>query len=73
MQRQIDTNNAPRGVKRICTRCSYSDANPQPHIHFSGLRPTLNMDGTWGHGGSLELSREIIKWLLRNGWDIPDE
>jgi RHS repeat-associated protein len=48
MQRQIDKGQAPRGVDRVCTQCSYSDDNLQPHIHFDNVRPTLNMDGTWG-------------------------
>jgi hypothetical protein len=73
MQRQIEKRQAPQGVDRICTRCSYSADNPQPHVHFTNKRPTLNMDGTWGHGGSIGLSNEIIQWLLDNGWGTPDE
>jgi hypothetical protein len=73
MQRQIERGQAPRGVDRICTQCSYSDDNPQPHIHFDNMRPTLNMDGTWGHGGSGSLSNKVIQWLLGNGWGVPDD
>jgi len=32
--------------------------------------PTLNRDGTWGHGGSGSLNRKQTVWLRRACWNV---
>jgi hypothetical protein len=73
MQRQVKTGNAPPGVKRVDTANPGTD-DAQAHIHFNDWRSTLNQDGTWGHGDGSDasLTNKIIKWLVGNGWGVPD-
>ena len=71
MNRAIERGQAPSGVRRV----DPADPNvpgSQDHVHFEGLRGTLNRDGTWGHGGEgTGVSNEISQWLREFGWDLP--
>jgi RHS repeat-associated protein len=74
MQRQVLRGQAPDGIERVDTANPGTD-DAQPHIHFSDWRSTLNQDGTWGHGDGSDanLTRNMINWLLSNGWGVPGE
>ena len=73
MQAQVKKGQAPRGVQRVDP--PHRDIpGQQPHIHFGDKYQSLNIDGTWGHEGGKAiptLTREIIEWLISNGWGIP--
>jgi hypothetical protein len=74
MQQQVRNGQAPRGIDRVDTANPGTD-DAQPHIHFNDWRSTLNQDGTWGHGDGSDanLTGRMIRWLLSNGWGVPDE
>jgi hypothetical protein len=73
MQRQVSRGQAPRGIDRVDTANPGTD-DAQPHIHFNDWRSTLNQDGTWGHGDGSDanLTTKMIRWLIDNGWGVPD-
>jgi RHS repeat-associated protein len=69
MNKEIATGNAPKGIRRA----DQADPNipgSQDHVHFEGQRPTLNRDGTWGHGGPGDLTNRQTDWLKGWGWDV---
>lgn len=45
---------------------------PEPHVHLKHQRAALCWDGTGSHGGIPQLSNAVKKWLLDNGWKVPD-
>jgi RHS repeat-associated protein len=69
MQKQVERGQAPGTVDRVEPARS---GRGQPHIHFTDQRPTLNQDGTWGHGGPGGLSQAERDWISRNGWGLPE-
>jgi hypothetical protein len=66
MNREIRTDRAPDGVKRVDKG---KVSGEQDHVHFRD-GSALNEDGSWKHGGT-ELTRAIEKWLSKWGWNLP--
>jgi RHS repeat-associated protein len=68
LQKQVEKNQAPKSVDRIDRgRGPYE----QDHIHFKDDH-ALNRDGTWKEGGR-SLSNREKEWILKNGWELPEE
>lgn len=72
MQNQVKEGRAPRGISRVDIAHT---PDGQPHIHFGDNYAALNMDGTWHDAGKKipTITNRIKKWLLENGWNLPEE
>ena len=72
MQKQVEKGTAPKGVDRVDK--PHTDTG-QPHIHFGENDRALNMDGTWHDTGKNipKITSAIKKWILKNGWSLPNE
>ncbi len=72
MQKQVERGKVPRGVDRVDP--PHVDGQ-QPHIHFDSNHAALNMDGTWHDAGMKpipHLSNSQKKWIINNGWRLPE-
>jgi RHS repeat-associated protein len=64
---EIKQGKAPKDVERVDVGKVKGE---QTHTHFKD-GSALNKDGTWKHGEST-LSRSTQKWLVENGWKLPE-
>ena len=71
MQKQVERNQAPKGVDRVDRANSNINEN-KDHIHFSD-GTALNFDGTPSHSGNgiPKITKPIKKWIVQNGWMLP--
>ena len=72
MQKQVEKGTAPKGIDRVDK--PHTDTG-QPHIHFGENDRALNLDGTWHDAGKNipKVTGAIKKWILKNGWSLPNE
>ena len=72
MQKQVEKGSAPKGIDRVDK--PHTDTG-QPHIHFGENDRALNLDGTWHDAGKNipKITGAIKKWILKNGWSLPNE
>lgn len=73
MQKQVERGKAPKSVDRVDKP---HVEGQQPHIHFGENEAALNIDGTWHDEGMKsipKLDKKTIKWIIKNGWKLPNE
>ena len=73
MQQKVKKGQAPKEVDRVDP--PHTDGG-KPHIHFRDDEAALNIDGTWHDEGLKripKLTNKIIKWILENGWKLPND
>lgn len=68
LNKAIRRGQAPRGIERIDIGKVKGE---QTHVHL-GKGHALNIDGSWKHGGT-SLTNNQKKWLIKNGWKVPEE
>ena len=66
MDEQVKRGQAPKSIKRVNNA---KIPHEKDHIHFKDNH-ALNHDGTWKHNGR-PLTKEEIKWILKNKWTLP--
>ena len=74
MQKQVENGQAPKEVDRVDgVHTNLKPPNNQPHVHFKN-GTAINLDGSMHHGSirDLKITNQIAKWLLNNGWYIPN-